>query len=330
MATRRPVILIDLPPHHRRSFLDDELVSRLAAVGEVRDLDREWSGPDLRLAADAVVTGWASKRLPDRLADADRLRLVAHTGGTVRFLVPRRLIDAGVTVTQTSSAMAPAVAELCLVQTITLLRRLPAIGERMRQRDWSGAIAIPPGRSLQGMHVGVIGASRVGRAYIAAVRALGGVVSVYDPYLADADARRMGVKRAGLGELLAGCPVVALHAPVTEATRGMLDARRLATIADDGILINTARSALIDTAALVAELRSGRLSAALDVFDVEPLAQDDPLWSLPNVLLTPHRGAATAQTSTAMGEMAVTEIERFFRGEPPIAPVSASIYDTIA
>ncbi|MDZ8160354.1 hydroxyacid dehydrogenase [Microbacterium aquimaris] len=323
-------IALDLPHHHRGLFFDEERLARLDALGAVRTVEPDQAGRDPRRDADVVVTGWASRRLPDRREPGDRLRLVAHTGGTIRFLVPRSLLFDGVTVTQTAAAMAPAVAELCLVQTISLLRRLPTIDARMRDREWSAAIAVPAGRSLRGTRVGVIGASRVGRAYIAAVRDLGADVVVYDPFLTDSDARGLEVERVGLDDLLRSCTVVTVHAPVTETTRGMIDARRLAMIPDDGVLVNTARSALVDTPALVAELRAGRLSAALDVFDEEPLSQTDPLWELPNVLLTPHRGAATDRTYAEMGEMVVAEIERFHRGEPPLAAVCAETYDTIA
>ncbi|MEV8267826.1 hydroxyacid dehydrogenase [Microbacterium sp. NPDC076911] len=327
MAPKQLDIVLDLSAQRESEFFDEHLRDRLRAVGQVRRVERS----EDRCVADVVITGWESQRLPDRRTEGGTLGLVAHTGGTVRFLVPKSLIEDGVQVTQTAAAMAPSVAELCLMQTISLLRGFHLVTTHMTDsRDWAAAIAVPTGDSVVGTRIGVVGASRVGRIYIAYLRALGAEVLVHDPYLSAADAEALGVCAAPLDDLFATCRLVALHAPVTDETRGMVDARRLALIPDGGALINTARAALVDSAALVNELRSGRISAALDVFDEEPLPLDDPLWGLSNVLLTPHRGAITRQAQLAMGAMVVDEIERFARGDQLVSVVTADRYDTMA
>lgn len=119
-----------------------------------------------------------------------------------------------------------------------------------------------------------------------------------------------------LDELLATSQVVALHAPVLPETRHLIGARELALMPDSAVLVNTARSWLVDQDALLAELRSGRLDAALDVFDLEPLPTDHPFRTLPNVLLTPHQAAGTVECRRRQGGIVLDEIARFAAGQP--------------
>ncbi|WP_053171307.1 hydroxyacid dehydrogenase [Streptomyces sp. SBT349] len=328
--TDRPTILLDLSADLAEGLFDAALRDRLAAVGAVAHTGGS-GDPAARRAADILVTGWGTPPLPGRRADAGRLGLVVHSAGTVRRLVPRSLVEDGVRVSHAAAGMARAVAELALWFTLGGLRSLPATDRTMhRDRDWHAAAPSALGATVAGTRVGVVGASRVGRVYIELVRALGATVAVHDPYLPPEEAARLGATPTGLDELLRTCPVVALHAPVTDETRGMIDAARLALVPDGGLLVNTARSALIDTPALVAELRSGRISAALDVFDTEPLPRDDPLWSLPNVTLTPHLGAVTHHSRRTQGTIVVEEVERWVRGAALEHEITAATYDRLA
>ena len=162
----------------------------------------------------------------------------------------------------------------------------------------------------------MVGASRTGVEYIAMVVALGADVVVHDPYLTDERAAELGVRRIDLDELLRTSAVVALHAPTLPETHELIGARELSLMPDGSSLVNTARSWLVDSDALLAELRTGRIDAALDVFDEEPLPSDSPLRGLPNVLLTPHRAAGTVECCLEMGEIVASEIEHFAAGTP--------------
>jgi phosphoglycerate dehydrogenase-like enzyme len=326
----RPRLLLDLSPELEHDLFDVPTLMRLDRVADVQRAGSERVADPTRLDADILVTGWGSAALPASLEQGARLKLVAHSAGTVRWLVPKTLVADGVRVTQAAAGMATSVAELALFFTQSLLRRLYAVDRLMVQGDWSGALEFGLGRTIAGTRIGVIGASRVGRSYIELVTALGAEVVVSDPYLHPAEARDMGVELVELDDLLASCPVVALHAPVTHQTRGMLTAERFALLRDGAVFVNTARSAIIDSAALVAELRSGRISAALDVFDVEPLPAGDPLWSLPNVMLTPHIGAVTTHSRRTQGVIVVEEIERFASGVGLRFEVNEANYDRLA
>jgi phosphoglycerate dehydrogenase-like enzyme len=155
-------------------------------------------------------------------------------------------------------------------------------------------------------------------------------VVVYDPYLDAETADRLGVTLSDLDELLASCRVVAVHAPVTPETRQLLDRRRLSLIRTGSVLVNTARSAVVDSAALADELVNGRFSAGLDVFDDEPLPSSSPLWGLPNVILTPHIGGVTQHAQHYQGLIVVGEIERLAAGRPLEFTVSPDRYDILA
>jgi phosphoglycerate dehydrogenase-like enzyme len=226
--------------------------------------------------------------------------------------------------------MAQAVAELAVFMTISRLRDLDRVDRAMTARhDWAGA-GFGLGQTLAETTVGVIGASRVGRAYLKLVVAAGSEVLLHDPYLEENQAKELGARLVPLDVLLAESTVVALHAPVTEETRLMLGARQLALFPDGGVLVNTARSALVDTTALLAELRTGRLSAALDVFDSEPLPADSEFWHLPNVLLTPHLGAQTWHSRRTQGAIVIDEIRRYCAGRDLRYEVFPSTYDLMA
>ena len=119
-----------------------------------------------------------------------------------------------------------------------------------------------------------------------------------------------------LPELLPAADIVVVIAPLTPATRGLVDARFLATMHDGALLVNVARGAIVDTDALLAELRSGRLLAALDVTDPEPLPADHPLWSAPGLLVSPHVGGNSSAFLPRARALVRAQVARFVAGEP--------------
>ncbi|SCG77083.1 hydroxyacid dehydrogenase [Micromonospora coxensis] len=318
------VIALAVSPQVRQMFLDDATVAQLARLGRLRlpPPDADVGDPavlaPLLADADVVVTGWGTAALTaELLTAAPRLRLLAHTGASVKPFVTPASFARGVRVTQAGDAMAYAVGEQALALTLALLHRLHRFDHALRTgEDWATAKAAPPRQELRGAIVGVVGASRTGRAYLELVRALGARVLVADPYLSAEQADRLGATRVDLDDLLAGSLVVSLHAPVLPETTGMIGARELALLPDGALLVNTARAALVDEAALLAVLSTGRIDAALDVFDAEPLPVDHPLRALPNVLLTPHESAGTVQSRRRAGAIVAAEVARFLRGEP--------------
>jgi phosphoglycerate dehydrogenase-like enzyme len=173
-----------------------------------------------------------------------------------------------------------------------------------------------PVRELRDQDVGIISASRVGRDVIRLLKAYPRLrVKVYDPYLSGEEADELGVERATL-EDVCRCDVVSVHAPAIPETRHILSARTLALLPDHAILINTSRGALIDEAALLAEVNRRPLYVYLDVLDPEPPLPTNPLLSHPNVLVTPHIAGGMNQAQKDMGRLAIEQVLRFLSGQP--------------
>jgi phosphoglycerate dehydrogenase-like enzyme len=244
------------------------------------------------------------------------VRLVAHCGGEVMSRLDMDVFDR-VSVTNAAGPMAEPVAEMALALTLTLVRRVTQYAEAMREGASPTNAEASRGETVRGRTVGIVGFGRIGRAFARIAGPLGPTLVVHDPYCPDEAIVAAGARPSGLDDLLAECSVVVLAAGLTDETRGLLDGRRLALLGDGAYLVNVARGGIVDLDALVAELRSGRIAAALDVTDpLEPLPQGHELRRLPNVLLTPHVAAGGVETRAAMGAEAVEEVVRFFRGEP--------------
>ncbi|APZ35709.1 3-phosphoglycerate dehydrogenase [Microbacterium aurum] len=282
---------------------------RVDALADVPDTSR----------ARVVVTSWGAAPFTAELLDAlPALGLVAHTGASVRALVTDEVFDRDVLVTQAGTGMARSVAEVSLAFTLALLHRVPRMHNALR--DGSAAWHRPESAGVQheilGAPIAVVGASRTGRAYLELIGALGAEPLLVDPTLGAQEAAALGAELVGLDEALTRARIVALHAPSLPVTHRMLGARELALMPDGAGLVNTARSWLVDERALLRELETGRIDAAIDVFDEEPLPAGSPLRRLPNVLLTPHRAAGTWEGRLRQGRIVADEIEAFARRVP--------------
>ncbi len=266
-------------------------------------------GPVTGEAAQAQV--WVPRNgaagVPDNgfLGALPQLRLVQLlSAGAEKFL--GRLPD-GVVLCNARGAHTPSTAEWAVTATLAAQRGIPFF---VREQD-AGRWSFTTHSSLVGARVLVVGAGDIGRA-------IGRMLAGFDVELTFvARTAREGVRStADLPELLPHADVVILIVPVTPETRGMVDARFLAAMPDGALLVNAARGVVVDTDALLAEVTAGRLRAALDVTDPEPLPAGHPLWSAPGVLITPHVGGEVPQTRARAMATAVDQITRVLAGEP--------------
>lgn len=283
----------------------------------------------LLASADACLTSWDVASLDaEVLAAAPRLRAMAHMGGSVKRFVSEAAWERGLHVTSAAPALARDVAETTVGLMIVGMKRVWPLAEHVRQGGWRES-SWWPARELYRKQVGIVAASNVGRHVIALVKPFGPRILLYDPYISAEQAAALGAEQVGLDDLLRRADIVSLHAPAKPDTYQLLDARRLALMKDDALLINTARGNLIDETALMAELSRGRFFAFLDVTDPEPPAPDSPLRRLPNVVVIPHI-AGCIEDCTRLGDLAVEELRRFFAGEDAVYRITKELLERIA
>ncbi|MFF4749470.1 hydroxyacid dehydrogenase [Streptomyces sp. NPDC002514] len=279
--------------------------------------------------AEVLISSWGCPRLtPEVLAHAPRLRAVVHAAGTVKSLVSDAVWERGIVVSSAADANAgPVVSYTLALVTLAARRTLT-----MAAGYTDGWPATADRFGADGLTVGVVGASRIGRRVIAELVAsdAGYRVLLSDPYVTDEEARALGAERVELAELCRRSGVVTVHAPLLPETTGLLDAGMLALIPDGGTLINTARGAIVGTEALTRECASGRLEAYLDVTDPEPLPAGHPLLSLPNALVTPHIAGAQGSEVRRIGRYAVDEVARWVAGEPLLGEVTRAALARLA
>lgn len=319
-VSERPRVLVlasdALFPH----FFPERVRSRLGEVADWTRYESREETEELRALvarSDALVTTWHSPFLrAEMFGDGARTRLIAHCGGELKARMEEAVLEL-LAVANAPDPMAFGVAEMALAMTLMLVRRVPQYAEEMRAGKTLTNEYASVGESVRGRTVGLVGFGRIGRAYARMVAPLGVELLVSDPFCTQESAAEHGARLVELDELLEASSVVVLAAALTDETRGMIDARRLALMQDGAYLVNVARGGIVEMDALIAELRSGRLTAALDVTDpLEPLPAEHELRRLPNVYLTPHVAAGGVEVRAAMGAEAIEEVARFFRGEP--------------
>ncbi|NGM70615.1 hydroxyacid dehydrogenase [Natronolimnobius sp. AArcel1] len=320
--------LVTYPTVPTRDVLyPDALVERLESLGSVdwNDSDEQFTPEALsnRLnGVDVCITGWGCPTLSESvLADVDtlELELVAHVGGSIATVASPALYDRKIPVCSANQTMAPFVAEGILAYALSALRDVPAFDADLKAGGWpvadGAASAIPQTDTLFAASIGFVGLGDIGRELLALLEPFGSTVRVYDPYVsADELDEFDGVELTSLEATLETADVVSIHASKTPETIHLLDGERLATLPDGCLLVNAARGAIVDEGALVAELQSGRITAALDVFEAEPLSETSPLRDLENVVLGPH--VAGSPVRHRLTETVIAEIERFTAGEP--------------
>jgi len=328
--------LVTVPQSLRQWVVRQEALDKLAGFCDVtlNESGANWGEAQLaeRIGGiDVVIASWGLAKLDESvMARADRLKFVGYGAGSVKGFALPPFWAKGCRLSHAAFRIADSVAEYTLTAAMMGLRRLQDYDRRCKAGE-----AWPKAREdfsyeIRGMQVGLLGLGYVGRRTAAIFQALGAEVWAYDPYLSAERASELGVHKAELDDLLANCPVVSVHLPVTPETHHLLGARELAIMRDDAVLINSARDWTVDQDAMLAELESGRIWAALDVYDPEPLPVDHPLRKLDNVLLTPHIAGHT-QTAhlSLMGEM-IDEAERLYKGEPLQHEVTQEMLATMA
>lgn len=277
----------------------------------------------LRLIADADVVVHVDNTplTATHLDAATRLRLVHRQGVGLDAVDQDQLRERGLALIVCSAGTGPVVAEHAVMLMMAAGRHLIRLHDDVtRQGRWPKWEYRNVSVGLHGSTVGLVGFGRIGQAVARAVLALGSDVLAYRRQQCPLDEEWNGsaVRVAdSLDEVFAESDFVSLHCPLLPENRGMVDARRLGLMREHSVLVNTARGGLVVEADLVAALRAGRPAAAgLDVFEPEPVAPDNPLFALPNVVVTPHCAAGTRQIAALKAKAVIDNVARFWSGEP--------------
>jgi phosphoglycerate dehydrogenase-like enzyme len=288
---------------------DDEGVAALSELDEVRAVRYEVGEPlpPEATKAEVLIPGPGAPKIAKELfADLPNLRLVQLLSAGAEDWVGS--MPDGVLLSTCRGAHGGSTAEWVVAMLLSLYRELPVFGEQQVTRRWERRTT----DTLQGKRALVVGAGDLGRQLRRRLEAFDTRVTMVGMSARD------GVHGVDeLPDLLGGFDIVVLMVPLTSRTRGMADAAFLAAMKQDAVLVNVARGAVVDTGALVAELRSGRLRAALDVTDPEPLPPEHPLWTAPGLFLTPHIGGTVHGVRKRSYAVAAAEIGRYAGGELP-------------
>ncbi|MFJ8486816.1 hydroxyacid dehydrogenase [Streptomyces sp. NPDC094038] len=272
---------------------------------------------------EVLVTGWGCPPLDaDVLAAAPRLKAVVHAAGSVRAHVTDACWDRGIEVSSAAAANALPVAEYTLGMILLhgkhVLERARDFRRARRREDW---LRVPDTVGNYRRTVGILSASLIGRRVIELLRPFDYEVLLHDPYVTGSEATALGVEWVELPELFARADLLSVHTPLLPATRGLVARDLLEAMRPGAALINTSRGAVVDQDALVDVARAGRIRAVLDVTDPEELPADHPLWSCPDILITPHLAGSQGNEWRRLADTAVGEVARWAAGEGFAHPV---------
>jgi len=290
----------------------------------------EWEAEAVGADGLIVILGTTAITGPvlDRLGP--QLRVVARVGIGVDRVDIDAATERGIMVVNTPDGPTESTAEHAIALMLSLCKEVMLGDRHLRAgQGFPPYGSLPLGLEVRDATLGLLGLGRIGGRVAEIARVLGMQVLVYDPYINVERAQQYGVELvATLDELLPRCNVLSIHSPATAETYHIINAQTLAKLPRGSYLVNVARGTLVDEQALLEALRSGHLAgAALDVFDPEPPQKDNPLFSLPNVVCTPHIASYTSAGVKRMQVMACEQVAMALRGERPTNLLNKDVWE---
>jgi D-3-phosphoglycerate dehydrogenase len=249
--------------------------------------------------ADALLVRSATKVDAEVLAAGTRLKVVARAGVGLDNVEVPAATERGVLVVNAPTSNIVSAAEHAVALLLAVARRVPAADQSLRGGEWKRSSF--SGVEIQGKTIGVLGLGKIGQLFAQRLAAFDTTIIAYDPYVSPARAAQLGIELVSLDELLARADAISIHLPKTPETKGLIDAEALKKTKPGVIIVNAARGGLVVEEALADAIRSGHVGGAgVDVFTTEPTTSS-PLFELPNVVVTPHLGASTAEAQDRAG-----------------------------
>lgn len=305
--------------------LHPEVTAALQALGPFRVASAPTAAAITAESIGAEVIVVRAPIPPDVVRREAGLKALLRHGAGLDMIPVEVATEAGVLVANVPGANALTVAEHVIWSAMALLRRYPQVDRDLRSAGWAaGRAHSDHGREISGRVLGVLGMGAIGRAL--AAMAQGGFGMKVICHTRSGTGLPPGIAHVSLERLFADSDILALCAPLTDQTRGLVDAAALARMRAGAILVNVARGPVVVEKALIAALASGHLGgAAIDVFDTQPLPTDHPFLSLPNVILTPHMAGITEESMLRMGMGVVEEARRIAAGTLPLHFVNPEV-----
>lgn len=318
-VNQHPKLLLAVDPDMRKTIFSSGDMKRMQKLAEVLNCDPERKADKAFLLekipdVEVVVTSWGTAPLDSEvMSAAENLRVLIHAAGSVRPVVSSELWKRKIRVSSCAQAISYGVAEFCLGLILSCTKRVPWFGNSVKEGLWmESSKAFGGAFEIYQQNIGIIGAGHIGRYLVQLLKNFTCNLFVYDPYLEEEEARRLGVEKLeSLEEMFKRCRVVSLNAPTNEGTRHMLRGSHFALLPQGALFINTAGSSQIHEEEFLEELRKGRFVACIDRCEVEPVQLDHPFRRLPNVLLTPHIAGVMAENRLRIGTFAVNELESY-------------------
>ena len=271
---------------------------------------------------DALIVRSETKVTASLMDNAPKLAVIGRAGVGVDNIDVASATERGVYVVNAPLGNIVAAAEHTIALALSLMRNIPEADRSVRAGEWKRAKLM--GRELRGKTLGLIGIGRVGSEVARRAAAFEMKVIAHDPFATEASARAAGAQLVELDELFARADVLSLHTPLTDKTRGMINAATLAKMKPSAVIVNASRGEVIDAQALSDALAAGTIGgAALDVFAPEPLAADSPLRGAPRTVLTPHIAGSTTEAQVNVAVDVVKQILDILEGKPPRFAVNA-------
>jgi phosphoglycerate dehydrogenase-like enzyme len=338
----KPKVLVTPSRSLLRSISTLDAEDALSAFANIvrNEKDEQFTSSELLDAVvdvDGIITSWGSPKVTKEvLGRARKLKIIGHAAGSVKPYVCDEVFARGIVVISAAPEIAYSVAEYALAQILNCLRELPDYvrlmkdgAEQQFKRDHYDRGSC---KDLTGKKVGLVGSGNVARRLIQLLKPFDVEIRVYDPYLSEAEALTLNVKKSSLDEVLASSDIISLHAAVTPESRHMIRKRELELIPDGAVFLNCARGALVDEAALISELRKGRFRAALDTAGEETggIPVEGDLRKLGNVYLTPGLAGPSGERRQRLFGAVVEDFRLFFMGKEPRNRVRGEVLPRLA
>jgi phosphoglycerate dehydrogenase-like enzyme len=301
------------------SFIPEFVQNKLESIAEVEynQTNGNFTPSELRekLAdKDAVITGWSTAKLTHNVLEGNnRLKIIAHTGGTVSSIVDDSAYDMNIKVLSGNEIYAESVGEAVIAYALAALRRIPDFCTVTKNDGWyDGSLW----EGLLDQTIGIVGYGMIAKHLVRFLTPFHTKIKVYSSHISDQELNEYNMEKASLKEIFSTCKIFSLHSAMNEKTFHMIDKPLLEKIQPGALLINTARGAIINEPALIEELKSKRFRAILDVFEQEPLPAGHPLRKMDNVYVIPHMGGPTYDRRKFVTLALAEDIQNYFMEKP--------------